>query len=119
MVYAPEVSQTSKENTMNTFCEHHKDSIRFQYACFDRILLNGVIQLLLPPERAGFFSHHRNIYPVTRKVLHNLSEQYHSWVENQARHWDAPILTNPQGRRERSDVALFQAGSTRPDRWHH
>ena len=56
MVYAPEVSQTSKENTMNTFCEHHKDSIRFQYACFDRILLNGVIQLLLPPERAQGFS---------------------------------------------------------------
>ena len=71
---------------MNTFYEHHKDSIRFQYGCFDRILLNGVIQMLLPPERAlGFFSHHRNIYPVTRKVLHDLSEHYHDWVENQAR----------------------------------
>lgn len=63
MVYAPEVSQTSKENTMNTFCEHHKDSIRFQYACFDRILLNGVIEMLLPPERAQrFFSHHQARY---------------------------------------------------------
>ena len=99
---------------MNTFCEHHKDSIRFQYACFDRILLNGVIQMLLPPENAqGFFSHHRNIYPVTRKVLHNLSEQYHSWVENQARHWDAPILTNPQGRRE--DLMLPYFKRARPD----
>ena len=25
---------------MNTFYEHHQDSIRFAYRCFDRILLN-------------------------------------------------------------------------------
>ena len=29
---------------MNAFYEHHKDSIRFGYRCFDRILLNGLIQ---------------------------------------------------------------------------
>ncbi len=29
---------------MNSFYEHHKDSIRFHYRCFDRILLNGLIQ---------------------------------------------------------------------------
>jgi hypothetical protein len=29
---------------MNTFYEHHKDSIRWHYRCFDRILLNGLIQ---------------------------------------------------------------------------
>ena len=99
---------------MNTFCEHHKNSIRFQYACFDRILLNGVIQMLLPPERAlGFFSHHRNIYPVTRKILHDLSEQYHNWVENQARRWDVPILTNPEGRREDLMASYFR--KARPD----
>ena len=28
---------------MNTFYEHHHDSIRFTYRCFDRILLNGLI----------------------------------------------------------------------------
>ena len=28
---------------MNAFYEHHKDSIRFGYRCFDRILLNGLI----------------------------------------------------------------------------
>jgi hypothetical protein len=26
---------------MNAFFEHHQDSIRFGYRCFDRILLNG------------------------------------------------------------------------------
>jgi len=29
---------------MNAFYEHHQDSIRFGYRCFDRILLNGLIQ---------------------------------------------------------------------------
>ena len=29
---------------MNAFYEHHKDSIRFGYRCFDRILLNALIQ---------------------------------------------------------------------------
>ena len=29
---------------MNSFCEHHKGSIRWQYRCFDRILLNSLIQ---------------------------------------------------------------------------
>jgi hypothetical protein len=32
---------------MNAFYEHHRSSIWFQYACFDRILLNATIPLLL------------------------------------------------------------------------
>ena len=38
---------------MNSFYEHHKDSIRWHYRCFDRILLNGLIQpfQLLPAAR--------------------------------------------------------------------
>jgi len=41
---------------MNAFYEHHKDSIRFGYRCFDRILLNGLIQPFQQPERVvGFF----------------------------------------------------------------
>jgi hypothetical protein len=30
------------EPGMNAFYEHHKESIRFGYRCFDRILLNGL-----------------------------------------------------------------------------
>ena len=41
---------------MNTFCEHHQNSIKFGYRCFDRILLNGLIQPFQQPERViGFF----------------------------------------------------------------
>ena len=36
---------------MNAFYQHHKDSIRFGYRCFDRILLNGLIQPFQQPER--------------------------------------------------------------------
>jgi hypothetical protein len=32
---------------MNAFCEHHNNSIKFGYRCFDRILLNGLIQPFL------------------------------------------------------------------------
>ncbi len=45
---------------MNAFYEHHKSNIRFSYRCFDRILLNGLIQPFQQPERAvGFFSTYR------------------------------------------------------------
>ena len=45
---------------MNTFCEHHKNSIKFGYRCFDRILLNGLIQPFQQPERViGFFNAYR------------------------------------------------------------
>ena len=33
---------TTREDSMNTFFEHHKNNIRFSYRCFDRILLNGL-----------------------------------------------------------------------------
>jgi hypothetical protein len=34
---------------MNAFFEHHKDNIRLQYRCFDRLLLNGLIQPFQQP----------------------------------------------------------------------
>ena len=41
---------------MNAFAEHHKNSIQFGYRCFDRILLNGLIQPFQQPERVLGFS---------------------------------------------------------------
>jgi hypothetical protein len=46
---------------MNAFYEHHEHSIRASYRCFDRILLNGLLQPFQQPERViGFFSFYRN-----------------------------------------------------------
>ncbi len=86
---------------MNAFCEHHKDNIRFSYRCFDRILLNGLIQPFQQPERAvGFFSTYREQYPVSRDVLTEIADQFRHWVTNRAEKWNAPILEAPQGRRD-------------------
>jgi hypothetical protein len=86
---------------MNVFFEHHQDSIRFGYRCFDRILLNGVIQPFQQPERVvGFFSTYRNQYPVSRDVLREIADQFHNWVKNRCQKWDAPILEAPEGRRD-------------------
>ena len=38
------MSSEQQEPAMNSFYDHHKDSIRVNYRCFDRILLNGLIQ---------------------------------------------------------------------------
>jgi hypothetical protein len=44
---------TTLEVAMNAFYKHHQDNIRFNYRCFDRILLNGVIQPFQQPERSA------------------------------------------------------------------
>jgi len=86
---------------MNAFYEHHQDSIRFGYRCFDRILLNGLIQPFQQPERViGFFNTYRDQYPVSRKVLRDIADQFQGWVKNRSQQWDVPIIDAPPGRRD-------------------
>src|SRR5213078_1031295 len=66
--------------SMNAFYEHHKNNIRFQYRCFDRILLNGLIQPFQQEQRVvGFFGSYRDLYPVSRDVLREIATQFHNW----------------------------------------
>ncbi len=86
---------------MNAFYDHHKDSVRFNYRCFDRILLNGLIQPFQQPERVvGFFDAYRQLYPVSRDVLRGAAEQFQIWVKERAVEWNAPIVEAPKGRRD-------------------
>jgi hypothetical protein len=86
---------------MNAFYEHHHDSIRFGYRCFDRILLNGVIQPFQQPERViGFFNTYRDHQLVSRDALRDIANQFHGWVKNRAHTWGAPLLDAPPGRRD-------------------
>jgi hypothetical protein len=126
---------------MNAFHEHHKDHIRFNYTCFDRILLNGLIQPFQQPERViGFFSTYRNQFPVSRKLLTDIADQFHGWVKNRSEKWGAPILDVPEARRDEfmepyfrnakpdQVVAILKAreparimiaiGNTKENRWH-
>jgi hypothetical protein len=126
---------------MNAFYEHHHDSIRFGYRCFDRILLNGVIQPFQQPERViGFFNTYRDHQRVSRDTLRDIATQFHGWVKNRAQTWGVPILDAPDGRRDdfvepyfrrakpdhvvvilkaREPARILLAlGNTRDDRWH-
>jgi hypothetical protein len=86
---------------MNAFYEHHKDNIKFSYRCFDRILLNGLIQPFQRPERViGFFNAYRDGQRVTRNRLRDIAEQFQNWVKNLCQKWGAPILEAPEGRRD-------------------
>jgi hypothetical protein len=54
------MSSEQQEPVMNSFYDHHKDSIGCDYRCFDRILLNGLVQPFQQPERVvGFFDVYR------------------------------------------------------------
>jgi hypothetical protein len=126
---------------MNAFFEHHQHSIRLAYGCFDRLLLNGLIQPFQQPERViGFFNTYREGKRVTRDLLHEIADQYKNWVTNRSQKWNAPILEAPEGRRDdfmdpyfrraKPDevVAILRAreparilianGNKKDDRWH-
>jgi len=83
---------------MNAFYEHHKDSIQFAYRCFDRLLLNGLIQPFQQPERVlGFFNTYREGKRVTKHTLTEIADQFRYWLQNRSQKWGAPILEAPQG----------------------
>jgi hypothetical protein len=126
---------------MNAFFEHHKNNIVFNYRCFDRLLLNGLIQPFQQPERViGFFNTYREGQRVTRNELGGIAEQYKNWVTNRSQKWNAPVLEAPANRRDKfldpyfdnakpdQVVAIVRArepgrilvanGNKKDDRWH-
>jgi hypothetical protein len=86
---------------MDAFREHHQDNIRFGYRCFDRLLLNGLIQPFQQPERViGFFNTYRQGQRVTRGLLTDIADQFRDWITNRSQKWGVPILEAPEGRRD-------------------
>src|SRR6476661_11210729 len=87
----------SGEPAMNAFYEHHKDSIRFGYRCFDRILLNGLVQPFQQPERVvGFFATYRHLYPVSRDVLRGAAEQFQQWLKGWTERRKISVMEAPR-----------------------
>jgi hypothetical protein len=86
---------------MNSFYDHHKGSIRWHYRCFDRILLNGLIQPFQQPERViGFFNTYRQLYPVSRNTLRGIAEQFQTWLKSWAGKRKVPVMEARHGRRD-------------------
>ena len=99
---------------MNSFYEHHKDSIRFHYRCFDRILLNGLIQPFQQPERVvGFFDTYRQLYPVSRDTLRGIADRFQQWLASWVQRRDIPVLDAPKGRRDEFVEPYFK--DAKPD----
>jgi hypothetical protein len=101
---------------MNAFYEHHKDSIEFGYRCFDRLLLNGLIQPFQQPERVlGFFNAYRDGRRVTHRSLTEIADQFLCWLKNRSEKWGAPIVEAPEEQR-RDEFVLPYLKNTGPDR---
>src|SRR5438093_9666610 len=82
-----------RSHVMNAFVEHHAPSIQFGYRCFDRLLLNGLIQPFQQPERViGFFNAYRGGQRVTRDLLRNVAAHYHHGVKPRSIQRDGPLL---------------------------
>jgi hypothetical protein len=100
---------------MNTFYAHHRDSIRFGYRCFDRILLNGLIHPFQQPERVvGFFNTYRELYPLSTPVLKDIARQYEHWVTARAKEWAVSVVEPPAHQR-RDDFVDRYFRRTTPD----
>lgn len=99
---------------MNAFYDHHKGNIEFGYRCFDRLLLNGLIQPFQQPERVlGFFNAYRNGTRVTKSYLTGIADQFQNFVQSRSEKWGAPLVEpedsgGDDSRRDKLILPYFQ-----------
>ena len=93
---------------MNPFIEHHQESIRFQYSCFDRMLLNVVVQPMQQPAMiVGFLDKCRHVPSITRTYFREVSEGYHRFVGRLAATQRISIVEPPKRVRREDWVEPF------------
>jgi len=93
---------------VNPFVEHHQQSIRFQYSCFDRMLLNAVVQpMQQPPRIVGFLDKCRQVPSISKAYLRDVSDDYHRFVGRLAAQQRVPIVEPPKGVRREDWVEPF------------
>ena len=88
---------------MNAFLTHHHEQVRFHYSCFDRILLNGCVQLLQIPVNIVCFFRDQRQQAITRTLFRTLSGRYHNWVQDYATQHQIPIVRPDQFEEERRE----------------
>ena len=93
---------------MNAFVEHHAKSIRFEYSCFDRILLNAVVPVLQQPSSiVWFLKERRSAKTLTSDYFRRISADYHRWVAQLSVRWNVPIVEPPKNVRRDEWVEQF------------
>jgi hypothetical protein len=87
---------------VNPFIEHHQQSIRLQYSCFDRMLLNAVVQTMQQPAMiVGFLDKYRHVPSISKAYFGKVSDEYHDFVRRLAAAQQVAIVEPPKGvRRE-------------------
>lgn len=97
-----------RRSAVNPFIEHHQQSIRFQYSCFDRMLLNAVVQPMQQPAMiVGFLDKCRQVPSITKAYFRQVSEDYHRFVGRLAASQRVQIVEPPKGVRREDWVQPF------------
>jgi hypothetical protein len=78
---------------MNRFLQHHRDDIRFDYSCFDRMILHGSIRSFQHTACGGtvrWFLRERRHLTSSRAAFAGIANEYHDWIDQYAadRHLD-------------------------------
>ena len=96
---------------MNAFIEHHQQVIRLDYSCFDRILLNAIVQVLQNPASVvGFLKEKRLATQLTPAYFRAISSDYHHFVEGLAEQRQLEIVQPPKDVRREEWVEPFYRG---------
>src|SRR5438874_13079731 len=103
------VSATSRK-------EAHREPVRrappressVQYSCFDRMLLNAVVQPMQQPARiVGFLDKCRQVPSITKAYFRSVSEDYYRFVARLAATQRVQIVQPPKGVRREDWVEPF------------
>jgi len=77
----------------------------FVYHCFDRIVIQGYLPLLVREEHmVHFFRDVQKLYPITKQVLSKRTIEYKRWVEAFARKQRIPMEWAQKGVRKEDYV---------------
>jgi hypothetical protein len=113
MVLTRQIHQ--RRPAMNAFVKHHGKSIRLEYSCFDRILLNAVIPVLQQASSVVWFlKEKRAAKTLTSSYFRGISGDYHRWVEELSTRWSVPVVEPPKRVRREEWVEPFFQQRTEP-----
>ena len=84
---------------MNRFLQHHRDAVRFDYSCFDRMILQGSIRTFQHTACGGsvrrFLGEHRHI-TCSRAAFAGIANAYHDGIDPYAADQHLDILQPQQ-----------------------
>jgi len=84
---------------MNRFLQHHRDAVRFDYSCFDRMILHGSIRSFQHTARGGtvrWFLGERRHLSCSRAAFAKIANAYHDWIDQYAADQQLDILQPQQ-----------------------